>query len=96
MFTHLSDLKKAGLYYAITIALSVALIAYFHAAFNSFLDIFTSLTLMTSPLAIYIVGEGGMLTLLATVLAAAWLVQRRQASVKPSLALDEPIGKEIG
>lgn len=49
-----------------------------HAAFNAYLDVFTGLSVMSAPLAIYMVGESGLLTILATVLLALWLIRRWQ------------------
>ena len=48
-----------------------------HGAFNAFLDIFARLTLFTSPFAVYLVGESGVLTLLATAAVAFWSLRRR-------------------
>jgi uncharacterized protein len=47
-----------------------------HAAFNAFLGLCTALTAMRSPLAIYLVGESGVLTLAVTAVAALWIMQR--------------------
>ncbi|HSL29746.1 MAG TPA: CPBP family intramembrane glutamic endopeptidase [Anaerolineales bacterium] len=55
-----------------------------HGAFNAFLDIFTRLTLFTSPLAVYFVGESGVLTFLATAAVAFWFLRRR--SMDPAAA----------
>ncbi len=57
-----------------------------HAAFNLFLGLFTSFTVMGSPLAIYLVGESGVLTLAATAVAAFWMVRRWPAINEPGLA----------
>lgn len=47
-----------------------------HGAFNVFLGLFTTLTVMRSPFAIYMIGESGVLTLVLTSAVAFWLVQR--------------------
>jgi uncharacterized protein len=47
-----------------------------HGAFNVFLGLFTTLTVMRSPLAIYMIGESGVLTLVLTAVAAFWIMQR--------------------
>lgn len=47
-----------------------------HAAFNVFLGVFTTLTVMRSPWTIYLIGESGMLTLVVTAVVAFWFVQR--------------------
>jgi membrane protease YdiL (CAAX protease family) len=52
-----------------------------HAAFNAFLDVFAAVTVLSSPVAIYLVGESGVLTLLATAVVALWMLQRRQTAV---------------
>jgi uncharacterized protein len=49
-----------------------------HAAFNAYLDVFTGLSVMSAPLAIYMVGESGLLTILATLLPTLWLIHRWQ------------------
>ncbi|HRQ42549.1 MAG TPA: type II CAAX endopeptidase family protein [Chloroflexota bacterium] len=54
-----------------------------HGAFNAFLGVFTTLTVQSSPVAIYLVGESGVLTLLSTAVVALWLLQRRQTAVAP-------------
>lgn len=59
-----------------------------HGAFNAFLDVFARLTVFASPLAVYMVGESGVMTVVVTALVAFWLLQRRQISVKPVLAPD--------
>ena len=48
-----------------------------HGAFNSFLGVFTTLTVLSSPLANYLVGETGVLTLLATAVVAFWFLRRQ-------------------
>jgi uncharacterized protein len=53
-----------------------------HASFNVFLGLFTTLTVMRSPLAIYLVGESGVLTLVVTAVAAFWVMQRWPAPGK--------------
>lgn len=60
-----------------------------HGAFNSFLGIFTSLTVLSSPVAIYLVGESGLLTLLATAGVALWMLRRRETAVQRTPALDQ-------
>lgn len=47
-----------------------------HSAFNVFLGLFTTLTVMRSPFAIYMIGESGVLTLVLTAVVAFWLMQR--------------------
>ncbi|MBK7896525.1 MAG: CPBP family intramembrane metalloprotease [Anaerolineaceae bacterium] len=59
-----------------------------HGSFNVFLELFTTLTVMSSSVAIYLVGETGVLTLLATAVVALWFLQRRKTAVKPVLVLD--------
>ena len=58
-----------------------------HASFNAYLEVFTRLTVMSSPLAIYTVGEGGVLTLLVTAVVALWFIQRWQMPVERISAL---------
>ncbi|HSL46891.1 MAG TPA: CPBP family intramembrane glutamic endopeptidase [Anaerolineales bacterium] len=48
-----------------------------HGAFNAFLDVFARLTVFSSPLAVYLVGESGLLTMLATAAVAFWFLRRR-------------------
>ena len=60
-----------------------------HASFNAYLDVFTALTVMSSPLAIYLVGEGGVLTLLVTAVVALWFIQRWQMPVTRVPVLDK-------
>lgn len=52
-----------------------------HGAFNAFLDFFTMFTVLSAPLATYLVGETGALTLLATAVVAFWMVQRGKTAV---------------
>jgi membrane protease YdiL (CAAX protease family) len=59
-----------------------------HGAFNSFLDVFTKLTVLSSPAAIYLVGESGLLTLLATAAVALWLLKRHQTAIVRAIALE--------
>lgn len=47
-----------------------------HASFNAFLGLFITLTMMRSPLAIYLVGESGVVTLGVTAVVARWFMQR--------------------
>ena len=48
----------------------------FHATFNAFLGVFTTLTVARSPMTIYIIGESGVLTLAVTAGVAFWFLQR--------------------
>lgn len=52
-----------------------------HGAFNAFLDIFIMFTVVSSPLATYLIGETGVLTLLATAVVALWMWQRGKTAV---------------
>jgi MFS-type transporter involved in bile tolerance (Atg22 family) len=48
-----------------------------HGAVNTFFDLFALVTVTTSPLALsYLAGETGVLTLIATAVAAGWLLYR--------------------
>jgi membrane protease YdiL (CAAX protease family) len=47
-----------------------------HGAFNGFWNVFAELTVLSSPLAVYLVGESGLLTLLATAAVAFWFMRR--------------------
>jgi uncharacterized protein len=48
-----------------------------HGAINTFFDLFALVTVTTSPLALsYLAGETGVLTLIATAVAAGWLLYR--------------------
>jgi membrane protease YdiL (CAAX protease family) len=60
-----------------------------HGAFNALMGVFTSLTVLSSPVAIYLVGESGLFTVIATALVALWLIQRQQTVVTPTPALDQ-------
>lgn len=60
-----------------------------HASFNAYLEVFTALTVMSSPLAIYLVGEGGVLTLLVAAVVALWFIQRWQMPVARIPALEK-------
>lgn len=60
-----------------------------HGASNTFLDVFTTLTVLSSPAAIYLVGESGILTLIFTALVALWFIQRRQTAVSLKPVLDQ-------
>lgn len=60
-----------------------------HGSFNAYLNVFTTLTVMSSPLAIYLVGESGVLTLLMTVVVALWFLQRWQTPVERIPALNK-------
>jgi membrane protease YdiL (CAAX protease family) len=51
-----------------------------HGASNAFWDEFATLTMLSSPLAVYLVGETGLLTLLATAAVAFWMLQRRKTA----------------
>ncbi len=62
--------------------------AILHAVFNTFLDVFAAFTVLSSPLVIYLVGETGALTLLATATVALWMLQRRKTAVMPTPVLD--------
>jgi membrane protease YdiL (CAAX protease family) len=59
-----------------------------HGAYNAFWDVFVALTVLSTPLAVYLVGETGVLTLLATVAVAFWFLNRRKTVVKPTPVLD--------
>lgn len=59
-----------------------------HGAFNTFLSVFTNLTVLSSPAAIYLVGESGLLTLLATAVVAYWFLQRWHAPAEPVPAME--------
>jgi membrane protease YdiL (CAAX protease family) len=59
-----------------------------HGSFNAFLGLFTTLTVVSSSAAIYLVGETGVLTLLATTAVALWFLQRRKTAVKLIPVLD--------
>ena len=49
----------------------------FHGAFNAFWDLFSSITIVVSPVAFqYLSGEAGLLTFLGTAAAAAYLIYR--------------------
>jgi membrane protease YdiL (CAAX protease family) len=52
-----------------------------HGAFNAFLGAFSTLTVLSSSVAIYLVGETGLLTMVATAVVALWMLQRRQTAV---------------
>jgi membrane protease YdiL (CAAX protease family) len=47
-----------------------------HAAFNAFLGVFATLTVARSSMTIYIIGEGGVLTLAVTAGVAFWFLHR--------------------
>jgi membrane protease YdiL (CAAX protease family) len=47
-----------------------------HGAFNGFWNVFAELTLLSSPAAVYLVGESGVFTLLATAVVAFWFLRR--------------------
>jgi uncharacterized protein len=57
-----------------------------HGAFNVFLGLFTTLTVMQSPLGFYLVGESGVLTLVLTAVVAFWLMQRWSVTKVSGLA----------
>lgn len=62
-----------------------------HATFNAFLGVFATLTVVRSPLTIYIIGESGVLTLAVTTGVAFWFLQhwlnqRSTNLVEPILA----------
>lgn len=59
-----------------------------HASLGAYLDVFTTLTVMSSPLAIYLVGESGVLTLLVIAVVALWFIQRWQMPVSRIRALN--------
>lgn len=61
-----------------------------HGSFNVYLGVFTALTVMGSPLSIYIVGESGFLTLLVTAVVALWFMQRGQVPVVQIPAMENP------
>ena len=61
--------------------------AILHGSFNFFLDVFTTLTPVASPLAFYLVGESRVLTLILIAIAAFWFIQRPSMSGKLMLAL---------
>ncbi len=57
-----------------------------HGAFNAFWDVFAALTVLSSPLAVYLVGESGLLTLLATASVAFWFSRRWKTPVEQVMA----------
>ena len=57
-----------------------------HGAFNAFWDVFAALTVLSSPLAVYLVGESGLLTLLATAAVAFWFSRRWKTPVEQVMA----------
>lgn len=63
--------------------------AILHGAFNTLLDVFAGITVLSSPLAIYLVGETGVLTVLATAVVALWMLQRRRTAVQRIPALGQ-------
>jgi len=62
--------------------------AILHGAFNAFLDVFARLTVFASPVAVYLVGESGLLTLLGTVAVAFWFLRRGQVLARQALPAD--------
>lgn len=55
-----------------------------HGAINWFFPLFAALTVTASPLALaYLAGEMGVLTLIATVVGAGWLLYRRMPVLTP-------------
>jgi hypothetical protein len=61
--------------------------AILHGSFKFFLNVFTALTPVASPLAFYLVGESGVLTLILIAIAAFWFIQRPSMSGKLMPAL---------
>ena len=62
-----------------------------HASFNVFLGVFASLTVMSSPLSVYLVGESGVVTLLVTAVVAYWLMKHWPKPNKVTGVLDTPV-----
>ncbi|MCA9875751.1 MAG: CPBP family intramembrane metalloprotease [Anaerolineales bacterium] len=60
-----------------------------HGVSNSFLGIVGSMTMLSSPAAIYLVGESGMITLVITTAVALWMLRRRDTAVQRIPALDQ-------
>jgi hypothetical protein len=48
----------------------------------------SSLTVLSSPAAIYLAGESGLLTLLATAAVTLWLLKRHQTAIVRAMALE--------
>lgn len=65
--------------------------AILHGAFNAFLDVFARLIVFSSLIAIYLVGESGVLTMMATVAVAFWFLRRRSMDTIPA---DQPIAAD--
>jgi membrane protease YdiL (CAAX protease family) len=75
----LLTLTAAGVIYGYMrlISDSVWVPTLFHGAFNAFWDLFRSITIVVSPVAVqYLSGEAGLLTFLGTAAAAAYLIYR--------------------
>jgi CAAX protease family protein len=62
-----------------------------HGAFNSFWEVFGELTLLSSPIAVYLVGESGLFTLLGTVVVAFWFLRRRSMD---TVTVDQPVAAD--
>lgn len=62
-----------------------------HGAFNSFWNVFSELTLLSSPIAVYLVGESGLFTLLGTVAVAFLFYQRRTPD---TVTADQPLAAD--
>jgi membrane protease YdiL (CAAX protease family) len=62
-----------------------------HGAFNGFWNVFAELTVLSSPIAVYLVGESGLFTLLGTVVVAFWFLRRRSMD---TVTVDQPIAAD--
>jgi uncharacterized protein len=64
----------------------------FHGAFNAFWDLFSTVTIAVSPVAVqYLSGEAGLLTFLGTAAAAAYVIYRLQPRAEKPLPAPKPI-----
>jgi hypothetical protein len=62
-----------------------------HGAFSSFWEVFEELTLLSTPIAVYLVGGSGLFTLLGTVVVAFWFLRRRSMD---TVNLDQPVAAD--
>jgi membrane protease YdiL (CAAX protease family) len=62
-----------------------------HGASNAFWNVFAELTVLSSPVAVYLVGETGLFTLLGTVAVAFWFLRRRSMD---TVTVDQPVAAE--
>lgn len=62
-----------------------------HGAFNGFWNVFSELTVLSSPIAVYLVGESGVFTLLGTVAVAFWFLRRRSPG---TITVDQPVAAD--